>query len=289
MSLVVALILPAASNAEVDIKPGGQTSLPHHGTAKYGQPGKPFLYFDYANPDAPKGGKLKMAASGTFDSLNSYSSKGTAVTGLDLIYDTLMTQSHDEPFSMYPLVAESAEIALDKMSILFNLNPQARFHDGTPITAEDVRYTFNLLTKKGHPFFASYYSDIKTVEVINKQQVLFTFQSDQNSELPLIMSQLPVLPKHYWEKTENNFSSASLKPPLGSGPYKISQVDGGRSITYERVKNYWGKDLPVNRGRFNFDQINYDYYRDEHVSLQALKAGAYDLRYENVAKNWATA
>ncbi|WP_067518042.1 extracellular solute-binding protein [Endozoicomonas ascidiicola] len=289
MGLGLMLAVPSISYAELEIKTGLQTTLTHHGTAKYGQPGKPFLHFDYANPNAPKGGKLRMAASGTFDSLNSYSSKGTAVTGLNLIYDTLMTQSNDEAFSMYPLVAESAEIAPDKMSIQFNLNPEARFHDGKSITAEDVSYTFKLLIEKGHPFFGSYYSDIESVKALNKGQVLFSFKSDQNPELPFIMSQLPILPKHYWEKPENDFSSASLTPPLGSGPYKISQVDGGRSISYQRVADYWGKDLPVNKGRYNFDEVIYDYYRDEHVALQGLKAGAYDLRYETVAKNWATA
>ena len=265
------------------------TALSHHGNPRYGQPDKPFTHFDYANPNAPKGGTLRMAANGTFDSLNAYASKGTAVTGLSLVYDTLMTQSNDEAFSMYPLVAESAEIPNDKRSILFNLNPKARFHDGQSITAEDVRYTFNLLIEKGHPFFGSYYADVSSVSVINDHQVRFNFKTDRNPELPFIMSQLPVLPKHYWEQTDNDFSSASLKIPLGSGPYKITQVDGGRSITYQRVADYWGKDLPVNTGRYNFNEVIYDYYRDEHVALQALKAGAYDLRYETVAKNWATA
>ncbi|WP_257265725.1 extracellular solute-binding protein [Endozoicomonas sp. ONNA2] len=266
-----------------------KTSLVLHGDAKYGSPDKPFTHFDYVNPDAPKGGSVRMAASGTFDSLNPYTNKGTPVTGIGLIYDTLMTQSRDEPFSLYPLVAESAERAPDNSSITFNLNPDARFHDGRPITAHDVKYTFELLTRQGHPFYRSYYADVDTITVLADRRVKFTFKHTNNPELPFILSELPVLPKHHWEQEDNDFSSASLKIPLGSGPYQVKSVDGGRSIAYQRVKDYWAKDLPVNRGRYNFDEISYDYYRDEQVALQALKAGEYDLRYENVAKNWATA
>ncbi|MBO9495734.1 ABC transporter substrate-binding protein [Thalassotalea sp. G20_0] len=264
-----------------------KTSLVLHGEAKYGS--KPFTHFDYVNPDAPKGGSIRMAASGTFDSLNPYTNKGTPVSGIELIYDTLMIQSRDEPFSLYPLIAESAEKASDNSSITFNLNPDARFHDGQRITADDVKYTFELLTRQGHPFYRSYYSDVDTVTVLADRRVKFTFKHSNNRELPFILSELPVLPKHYWELDENDFSSASLQIPLGSGPYQVKSVDGGRSIVYQRVKDYWAKDLPVNRGRYNFDEVSYDYYRDEHVALQALKAGEYDLRYENIAKNWATA
>ncbi|WBA79409.1 extracellular solute-binding protein [Endozoicomonas sp. GU-1] len=264
-----------------------KTSLVLHGEAKYGS--KPFTHFDYVNPEAPKGGSIRMAASGTFDSLNPYTNKGTPVSGIALIYDTLMTQSRDEPFSLYPLIAESAEKAPDNSSITFNLNPDARFHDGQPITADDVKYTFELLTRQGHPFYRSYYSDVDTVTVLADRRVKFTFKHSNNPELPFILSELPVLPKHHWELDENDFSSASLQIPLGSGPYQVKSVDGGRSIAYQRVKDYWAKDLPVNRGRYNFDEVSYDYYRDEHVALQALKAGEYDLRYENIAKNWATA
>ncbi|KEI71800.1 extracellular solute-binding protein [Endozoicomonas elysicola] len=266
-----------------------ETTLVLHGDAKYGQPGTTFTHFDYVNPDAPKGGSVRMAASGTFDSLNPYTNKGTPVTGIGLVYDTLMTQSRDEPFSLYPLIAESAEKAADNSSITFNLNPRARFHDGKAITANDVKYTFELLTQKGHPFYRSYYSDVESVTALSDSRVRFNFKHSNNPELPFILSELPVLPKHHWELEENDFSSASLKPPLGSGPYQVMNVDGGRSITYHRVKDYWAQDLPVNVGRYNFDEISYDYYRDEHVALQALKAGEYDLRYENVAKNWATA
>ncbi|MGI9273652.1 MAG: extracellular solute-binding protein [Endozoicomonas sp.] len=262
------------------------SSMTMHGDAKY-QSG--FEHFDYVNPDAPKGGTLRMSAMGTFDSLNAYIDKGTSAAGLSSIYDTLMTSSQDEPFSMYPLLAQFAEPAADNSSITFHLNPKARFHDGKPVTAEDVVYTFNLLIKHGAPFYKAYYGDIKKVEALSKLSVRFLFKHNDNPELPLITSQLPVLPKHFWEKEENDFPAANLSQPLGSGPYRISAVDGGRSISYKRVKDYWGKDLPVNRGRHNFDVRRYDYYRDENVSLQALKAGEYDLRFEFVARNWATA
>lgn len=274
---------------EPTLELAAKTALVLHGEAKYGSQDKPFRHFDYANPEAPKGGTLRMAARGTFDSLNPYSNKGTPVSGITLLYDTLMTQSRDEPFSLYPLVAESAQRAPDNSSITFNLNPAARFHDGQPITAHDVKYTFDLLTRQGHPFYRSYYADVDSVTVLSNRQVRFDFKHGKNPELPFILAELPVLPKHYWEQKENDFSSASLNTPLGSGPYQVKSVEGGRSISYQRVPDYWAKDLPVNVGRYNFDEISYDYYRDEHVALQALKAGEYDLRYENVAKNWATA
>nr|MDT0251978.1 extracellular solute-binding protein [Endozoicomonas sp.] len=292
LSLGLALSFTSSSSASSTDTVSGtdaKTALVLHGDAKYGQPGNPFKYFDYVNPEAPKGGSVRMAASGTFDSLNPYTNKGTPVTGISLIYDTLMTQSRDEAFSLYPLIAESAERAPDNSSITFNLNPRARFHDGKAITATDVKYTFELLTQKGHPFYRSYYSDVESVTVLSDRRVRFNFKHANNPELPFILSELPVLPKHHWERDENDFSSASLKAPLGSGPYQVVNVDGGRSISYQRVKDYWAQDLPVNVGRYNFDEISYDYYRDEHVALQALKAGEYDLRYENIAKNWATA
>ena len=184
-----------------------------------------------SNPDAPKGGTLRMAAMGTFDSLNPYTDKGTSATGLTAIYDTLMTSSNDEPFSMYPLLAQYAEPATDNSSITFHLNPKARFHDGKPVTAEDVVYTFNLLLEHGAPFYKAYYGDISKVEALSKLSVRFLFKHNNNPELPLITSQLPVLPKHFWEKEENDFQAANLTQPLGSGPYKISAVDGGRSIS----------------------------------------------------------
>ncbi|WP_172806894.1 extracellular solute-binding protein [Endozoicomonas arenosclerae] len=261
-------------------------SLSLHGDTKYS---KGFKHFDYVNPDASKGGSLRMAGMGTFDSLNPYIEKGTPASGIGLIYDTLMTSSADEPFSMYALVAQYAEPAIDNSGITFHLNPAARFHDGQPITAQDVVFSFETLRDKGSPFYKAYYGDIAKAEALSKRSVRFVFKDNRNPELPLIISQLPVLPKHFWEQETNNFELANLNKPLGSGPYKVRSAEPGRSVVYERVEDYWGKDLPVNKGRYNFDTRRYDYYRDSNVSLQALKAGEYDIRYENIARNWATA
>ncbi len=263
-----------------------QTALVLHGTPKYKTD---FTHFDYVNPQAPEGGSITMAASGTFDSLNPYIEKGTSASGIQLIYDTLMTHSQDEPFSLYPLIAQSYERPSDNTSITFHLNPAARFHDGHPITARDVQYTFSLLTEKGSPFYKAYYSDVKQVNVLSNHSVQFLFKTNNNPELPLIIAELPVFPAHFWEKPENDFEQANLAFPLGSGPYRVTSAEAGKSVLYERVKNYWGKALPVNKGRYNADQRRFDYYRDEQVAIEALKAGAYDLRFENVAKNWAQA
>jgi microcin C transport system substrate-binding protein len=262
-----------------------------HGIAMYGdlKYGPDFKHFDYVNPDAPKGGTLRLAnvSSSTFDSLNPYILKGASAAGLGLTYDTLTTQSLDEPFSEYGLVAKTIEVAPDRSWVRYTLRPEARFHDGTPITAEDVVFSLNILKEKGHPQYRLYYRDVLRAEKTGEREVTFYFKDGKNRELPLIVGQMPVLPKHYW--ADKDFAKTTLKAPLGSGPYRIASVEQGRRIVYERVKDYWGKDLPVNRGRFNFDRITYDYYRDGTVALQALKAGEYDLRQENVAKNWATA
>ena len=264
-------------------------ALTLHGMPKYHTTETPFTHFDYVNPDAPKGGTITMAANGTFDSLNPYVNKGTPVTGISLIYDSLMLKSNDEAFSLYPLVAKSAIRAPDNSSITFNLNPAARFHDGEAITATDVKNTFELLTQKGHPFYRSYYGDVAEAKVLSPTSIQFIFKHPNNPELPFILAELPVLPEHFWSNPDNDFTAGSLSIPLGSGPYRVKNVDNGRSITYSRVESYWAKDLPVNKGRYNFDEIHYDYYRDQNVALQALLAGEYDFRQENVAKNWATA
>ncbi|MGI9279387.1 MAG: extracellular solute-binding protein [Endozoicomonas sp.] len=277
-------MMPVSVMAEDAINKSPSLSL--HGDTKYS---KDFKHFEYVNPDAPKGGTLRMGSMGTFDSLNPYIEKGTPAAGIGLIYDTLMTRSADEPFSMYALVAQYAEPAIDNSGITFHLNPKARFHDGQPVMAEDVVFSFELLRDKGSPFYRAYYEDIAKAEALSKRSVRFVFKHKGNPELPLIISQLPVLPKHFWEKESNNFELANLTQPLGSGPYKIRTAEPGRSIVYDRVDDYWGKELPVNTGRYNFDVRRYDYYRDANVSLQALKAKEYDIRFENIARNWATA
>ncbi len=254
-----------------------------HGDLKYG-PG--FEHFDYADPEALKGGNVRLATIGTFDSLNPFILRGRAASGLRAVFDTLTVNAEDEPFSVYGLVAESIEVAPDNSWVIYRLRPEARFHDGKPMTAADVIFTFRTLRERGHPSYRSYYAMVEDAEALDEHTVRFNFKVADNPELPLIMGQLPVLPEHYW--AEREFDRTTLEPPLGSGPYRIADVNPGRSITYERVADYWGKDLPVRKGRYNFDRLRYDYYRDATVALEAFRAGEYDLRQENVARQWAT-
>lgn len=258
----------------------------------YGEPpkyGADFTHFDYVNPDAPKGGELHLGALGAFDSLNGYILKGNAADGLGLIYDTLMTASADEPNTKYPLIASGVKIAPDRRTVTFQLNPAARWQDGTPITSADVVWTFDTLRKNGHPFYRSYFKDVASVEAPDAHTVIFNIAKPENRELPVILAELVVLPKHYWNDGKHDFKQTTLTPPLGSGPYKISFVDAPRRMILERDQNYWAKDLPVNVGKYNFDKIIYDYFRDPTVLLQAFFASQLDVQIENVAKTWATA
>ncbi|MDQ2102208.1 extracellular solute-binding protein [Azospirillum isscasi] len=266
---------------------GPAGAQPRHGMALYGEPkyGPDFRHFDYVNPNAPKGGKVTLQAIGSFDTLNPFTLRGVPAVGATLIYDTLMTGSGDEPFTEYGLLAESVEMPADRSSIVFNLRSAARWHDGKPVTADDVVFSFNILTES-HPFYRSYYGAVDTVAAEGDRRVRFTFKPGDNRELPMIIGQLPVLPKHYWQGRD--FQATTLDPPLGSGPYRIAAFDPGRSIVYERVADYWGADLPVNVGRNNFGSMAYEYYRDASVALQAFRGGLYDFRQENVAKTWAT-
>lgn len=254
-----------------------------HGELKYGPE---FTHFTYVNPKAPKGGRLCQAVIGTFDSFNDHILKGVAAAGIGMIYDTLMAAAEDEPFSQYGLLAEKVELAADRSFVIFDLRPQARFHDGSPVTAEDVVFTFELLLQKGQPMYKRYYADVTGVAALDQHRVKFTFKDGKNSELPLIVGQLEILPRHFWRDKE--FDVADLTVPLGSGPYRLKDFVPGKSVTYERVKDYWGADLPVTSGRYNFDLLVFDYYRDATVALEAFKAGEYDFRHENVSKNWAT-
>ena len=265
-------------------------AAPRHALTLYGEAPKypaDFQHFDYANPDAPKGGTLRQAGFGSFDSLNPFINKGVAADDIGLIYDTLTTNSMDEPFTVYGLLAEKIEKGPDNQWVRFHLRPEARFHDGEPVTAEDVVFTFETLLAKGAPHYRAYYADVEKVVAESPRRVRFDFKHAGNRELPLILGQLPVLPAHWW--AERDFASDSLEPPLGSGPYRVEQVQAGRSIRYARVEDYWGKDLPANRGFYNFDRLTYDYYRDNTVALQAFKAGHFDYWLETSAKNWATA
>lgn len=262
---------------------------PQHAMTLYNETPKypaNFQSFDYVNPNAPKGGALRLSSNGGFDSLNPFIAKGTSADQINLIYDTLMVPSLDEPNTKYGLIAEKMDKAPDSSWVRFYLRKEARFHDGHPITAEDVAYTFNLIRKEGHPFYRQYYADVDKVIIENKHQVLFTFKVKNNRELPMIVGDIAVLPKHYWQ--DKNFNTTSLTPPLGSGPYKISEVKPNASIHYERVKDWWAKDLPAVKGFYNFDKIIIDYYRDMAVALEAFKAGQFDFNLEYSAKSWAT-
>lgn len=259
-----------------------------HGIAMHGDLKYPanFRNFDYVNPAAPKGGDVRLAATGSYDSFNGFIIKGQPAISLGLIYDSLMMNSLDEPFSEYCLLCETVEVPQDRSWVAFTLRANARWHDGKPITVEDVIWTFNTLREKGDPFYRYYYASVEKVEKTGDRSVKFTFVRGENRELPLIIGQLPVLPKHYW--ADKNFEATTLEPPLGSGAYRIDSFEPGRSITYVRVSDYWGARLAVNVGSSNFDKVRYDYYRDSTVAIEAFKSGAVDYRDENSSRHWAT-
>jgi microcin C transport system substrate-binding protein len=258
-----------------------------HGIAIHGEPRYPagFTHFDYVRPDAPKGGTLRLGAQGTFDSFHSYIAKGNPGPGSS--NETLLTTSADEPFTAYGLIAESLEVPEDRSWVIFNLRPEARWHDGTPITVDDVIWSFETLTSKGHPSFRFYYKSVAGAEKLGPRRVKFIFKESGNRELPLIVGDLPILSKHYWEN--HDFEATTLEPPLGSGPYRVADFEPGRRVVLERVEDYWGENLPVNKGQNNFDGIRYEYFRDATIIREALKAGDIDFRLENQAKSWALA
>nr|WP_299379481.1 extracellular solute-binding protein [uncultured Halomonas sp.] len=259
------------------------------GLAMYGEPAlqSDFSHFPYVNPEAPKGGELARDAIGSFDSTSPFIVTGTPASGLAQIYDTLMANNPDEPFSMYGLLAQGVRLDPNRRWMEFDLDPRARFHDGTQVTADDVVFSFRLLRDEGQPFYAAYYADVTSAQRLDDDTVRFEFNPKNSRELPLILGQLPILPEHFWKDRE--FATPTLDPLLGSGPYRIAKVEPGRRIVYERVQDYWGKDLPVNRGRHNIDRLIFDYYRDQTVALEAFKAGNLDMRIESSARNWATA
>ncbi|MFK7793377.1 MAG: extracellular solute-binding protein [Devosiaceae bacterium] len=254
--------------------------------------GLDFTHFDYVNPDAPKGGTVRMSDFGSFDSLNFVPTRGETPLGLGLIYDTLMTPSQDELSTDYGLLAEAMTYPEDYSSVTYRLREGATWHDGVAITPSDVVYSFNALVEH-NPQQAAYYSHVTSATITGEREVTFTFDQTGNRELPHIIGQLIVMPAHWWSDRDSDgnmrdISRGSLEPPLGSGPYRIGQVIPGRTITYERVDDYWAADLNVNIGHHNFDRVDYDYYRDLDVAFEAFKADAFDFRVENRARNWAT-
>jgi microcin C transport system substrate-binding protein len=260
--------------------------LAMHGEAKY-KPG--FAHFAYVNPAAPKGGSLYTGAGdATFDSLNPFILSGTTASGIgSYVFATLMRASDDEPFSYYAYVAQTIETPKDRSWVAFEIDPRARFHDGSPLTADDVIFSFEtLVSEKAHPSYRQYYKDVVKAERAGPSTVRFTFKTAGNRELPLILCQFQIFSKTYWAKRD--FERVTLDPPLGSGPYRIGQFQPGRFIAFERVKDYWAADLPSARGYDNFDIIRIDYFRDTTVAREAFKAGEFDYHNENQALAWAT-
>lgn len=246
--------------------------------------GADFKHYDYVNPNAPKGGTFRRALYGTYDSFNMFAVKGVSASGLGYIYDSLLTSSSDEAGTYYGLLAESIEYPDDYSWVIFNLRKNAYWHDGKPITSEDVVFSFNEITKVS-PYYKNYYALITKAEAIDKYRVKFIFKKNETSrELPLIAGQLTIIPKHYWQVRD--LSKATLEAPLGSGAYRIADYSAGKSIVLERVDNYWGKDIPVNKGMDNFDKIIFEYFRDQTVAFEAFKAGQFDLISEGSGKRW---
>lgn len=244
-----------------------------------------FPHFHYANPEAPKGGTLRLAGIGNFDSLNQYTTKGQSPDYLFSIYDRLMIRSLDEPYTLYPQMALSVEYPEDFSWVAFNLNPAAYFHDGHPVTAEDVVFTAQTLRENGSPFFRRMFQYLSEIKATSQYRVQFDMhESSRTIKSIALLAYLPVLPKHFWQGKD--FEKSAMNLPLGSGPMRVTKVVPGKSITYRKVDDYWGAGLPVNQGQFNFDKIRIDYYRDNHTALEAFAAGAYDLRIESDARNW---
>lgn len=263
----------------------GQKIHAGHAIAMYGEPkyGPDFKHFDYVNPDAPKGGTLRLGAAGTFDSFNPYIIKGNPAAGVGA--ETLLAASADEPFTKYGLIAEWIEWPDDRSWVTFTLRKEARWHDGQPITVDDVIFSLETLKSRGEPFYRFYFASIDRAEKLDERRVRFVFKEAGNRELPLIVGDMPILPKHWWEGRD--FERTTLEPPLASGPYRVAAFEAGRYVVLERVADYWGRSLPVNIGENNFVTKRIEYFRDETVLRQALKAGVLDFRVENQAKAWA--
>ena len=262
-----------------------------HAIAEFGEPkyGADFTHFDYASPDAPKGGRVTFASSGSFDSLNFLPVRDEAVRSIGLIYDTLMVQAQDDLSVYYPLVAESVEYPADRSWAIFNLRAEARFHDGTPLTAKDVAWSFEAIKEHGNPFLKAEFDDVTAAEVLDDHRIRFRFSTTGRMQpLTSVAEEIPILPRHYWEEpgAGRDISRSFLDPPLGGGPYRLVRVDAGRQVVYERVRDYWAANLPVRRGHWNFNRIVVDYYRDRTILFEAFKAGEYDWHRSFSSREW---
>jgi microcin C transport system substrate-binding protein len=281
LSLAALVITSAAGAAEIPVKSGHGVTL-----ADALHYPKDFQHLDYVNPHAPKGGAMRDYATGGFDSFNPFSLKGAVPKEIGLLFDSLMTTPEDEPMAQYGLIAESVEYPVDYSSVTYTLRQNARFHDGTPITADDVIFTIEALKERGSPSLRFTYKDVAKAEKIAPNKVRFTFSAEPKTrDLLLLTGRLPVLSKAYWN---DKIESETLIPPLGSGPYSIADFEPGRFIVYRRVADYWAKDLPIRRGQNNFDYIRFEYFRDNGVAFEAFKTGAYDFRIETESKTWVT-
>ena len=286
------ILKPAILLAALVLAPAGATAEgPKHGLSAFGELkyAADFKNFEWVNPDAPKGGRLSTigtAARTSFDSFNTFILKGDPAQGLEYVFDSLMARAYDEPDAVYGLVAQSTEVAADRSSVTFRLRPEARFADGSALTADDVVFTFDVLKEKGHPLYRVQLRDITKAVALDAHTVRYTFTGTQTRDLPLVAASLPILSKAYYATRE--FDQTTLDPPLGSGPYRLDDFKQGAFVSFKRRDDYWAKDLPVNRGRFNFDELRFEYYRDRTAALESFKAGAFDLREEFTARDWAT-
>jgi len=257
-----------------------------HGISIFGdlKYGPDFEYFDYVEPDAPKGGRLRLAGRDSFDNLNPFILKGDSAQGVGLLFDSLMARATDEPDALYGLIAESIELDDDRRWVAFNLRKEARWHDGSPVTSDDVVFTFKTLVKKGHPVYRLLYRQVADVRTKGRHRVRFTFKPGAKRGLSVKLAAMPVISKAYYARVP--FNKTTMHAPLGSGPYNVVEIEPGRRIVYGRDKAYWGRDLPVNRGRFNFDLVQWDYFRDRGVAREAFFAGEYDFHEEFVSRSW---
>ncbi|MCK5385322.1 MAG: ABC transporter substrate-binding protein, partial [Alphaproteobacteria bacterium] len=287
-SLFILVLLHTNAMADAALTPDTHTrtltALAMHNQSQYNETS---THLSYVNPDAPKGGSLKIAAIGTFDTLNPYSLKGQPPENMNLIYDRLMRRVWDEPFTMVPLIAQSVNIPDDRSSITFHLNPEARFHDDSAITSQDVLFSFETLKEHGRPNMRRIYRLVEKAEIIDNHTIRFALGDTYDRETVMIIALMPVISKNWWETRD--FDSTLLEPPLANGPYRIKEMEQGRTITYEHIKDYWAKDLFANKGQYNFDTITYNYFRDDTIALEAFKKGDLDLRREWDVSKWQSA